>query len=181
MLALGLLVAGILYLDEYKENLIDAELAALATQAEMFAVALSEAPVTDMTSDQYRVSKISNQIVRRLVKPTGTRARLFNASGRMLADSRRLPGAGGSIAIQELPSFENSDSFLERSFDIFDRIAGQLFGAPRYSPYRGRVCVRKEYGRSHVYSQSRIVTHTHTNRHIHTTNRHTHSNSWVCM
>ncbi len=146
MLALGLLVAGILYLDEYKENLIDAELAALATQAEMFAIALSEAPVTDMTSDQYRVSKISNQIVRRLVKPTGTRARLFNASGRMLADSRRLPGAGGSIAIQELPSFENSDSFLERSFDIFDRIAGQLFGAPRYSPYRERA---RQHGRDY--------------------------------
>ena len=138
MLALGLLVAGILYLDEYKKNLIAAELAALATQAEMFAIALSEAPVTDMTSDQYRVSKISNQIVLRLVKPTGTRARLFNASGQMLADSRRLPGAGGSIAIQELPSPESGDSFLERSFDIFDRIAGQLFGAPSYSPYRER-------------------------------------------
>ena len=45
ILALGFLGAGILYLDEYKENLIETELAGLVTQAEMFAVALSEGAV----------------------------------------------------------------------------------------------------------------------------------------
>ena len=81
VLALGSLVAGTLYLDKYRENLIDAELTALATQAEMFAVALSEGAVAEATSGQYRVSKISHQMLRRLVQTTGTRARLFDANG----------------------------------------------------------------------------------------------------
>ncbi|MBT6093597.1 MAG: HAMP domain-containing protein [Rhodospirillaceae bacterium] len=146
MLALALLVAGILYLDEYKDNLIKAELNALATQAEMFAVALSEAPVTELATGQYRVSEISNQMVRRLVKTTGTRARLFDGSGRMLADSRRLNGAGTSITIQELPPPADPEGLLERGLDMFDRVAGRLFGAPSYPPYHERA---RQHGRDY--------------------------------
>ncbi len=146
MLALALLVAGILYLDEYKDNLIKAELNALATQAEMFAVALSEAPVTELATGQYRVSEISNQMVRRLVKTTGTRARLFDGAGRMLADSRRLNGAGTTITIQELPPPADPEGLLERGLDMFDRVAGHLFGAPSYPPYHERA---RQHGRDY--------------------------------
>lgn len=146
MLALGLLVAGILYLDEYKDNLIDAELSALATQAEMFAVALSEAPSTDDANGQYQVSDITNQMVRRMVKTTGTRARLFSGSGRLVADSRRLTGSGGSILIQELPPPETAEGLLGRGLDIFDRITGKIFGAPNYPPYGERA---RQHGRDY--------------------------------
>ncbi len=120
LLALGILVAGILYLDEYKESLIQAELAALATQAEMFAVALSEGAVAETASGHYRVSNISKQMVRRLVKTTGTRARLFRQDGELTADSRRLAGAGRTIEIEELPPPDESNSWLSRAFDLFD-------------------------------------------------------------
>ena len=146
MLALGLLVAGILYLDEYKDNLIDAELAALATQAEMFAVALSESPSSEISSGQYRISEITNQMVRRLVKTTGTRARLFNSSGRLMADSRRLTGAGGSIMIQELPPPEPADSLIGRGLELFDRVTGKIFGAPSYPLYHERA---RQHGRDY--------------------------------
>jgi two-component system sensor histidine kinase ChvG len=146
MLALGLLVAGILYLDEYKENLIEAELSALATQAEMFAVALSETPAVDLATGQYRVSDITNQMVRRLVKTTGTRARLFGSSGTLLADSRRLTGASGNILIRELPPPEVSEGLLGRGLDAFDRITGKLFGGPNYPPYDERA---RQHGRDY--------------------------------
>lgn len=146
MLALGLLVAGILYLDEYKDNLIEAELSALATQAEMFAVALSETPNSDIAGGQYRVSDITNQMVRRLVKTTGTRARLFNATGSLLADSRRLSGAGGSILIHELPPPEASEGLLGRALDVFDRVTGKIFGTPNYPPYTERA---RQHGRDY--------------------------------
>ncbi|MCH7956190.1 MAG: sensor N-terminal transmembrane domain-containing protein, partial [Proteobacteria bacterium] len=42
VLALGILVAGLLYLGQYRQSLIDAELTALMTQADMFAAALGE-------------------------------------------------------------------------------------------------------------------------------------------
>ena len=145
-LALGLLVAGILYLDEYKENLIEAELASLATQAEMFAVAISETHVTDLTTGGYRVSDISNQIVRRLVKTTGTRARLFDSTGRLIADSRRLTGARGTITISELPPPEDDEGWLGRAFDVFDRLTGRIFGTPNYQPYQERA---RQHGRDY--------------------------------
>jgi two-component system sensor histidine kinase ChvG len=135
VLALGILVAGILYLDEYKSNLIDAELSALATQAEMFAVALSEGAVTETASGHYRVSNISKQMVRRLVKTTGTRARLFRQDGQIIADSRRLVGAGGTIEIEELPPALANGSFLSIAFDAFDHIINLIMPGQHYPPY----------------------------------------------
>jgi len=136
VLALAILVAGILYLDEYKSNLINAELTALATQAEMFAVALSEGAIAETASGHYRVSKISKQMVRRMVKTTGTRARLFRVSGQLAADSRRLAGAGRSIQIEELPPPEQGNSALSKFFDVFDRLIKRFRPSRRLPPYK---------------------------------------------
>lgn len=135
ILALGFLGAGILYLDEYKENLIEAELAGLVTQAEMFAIALSEGAIARTPSGQYRVSEISNQMVRRLVQTTGVRARLFGLDGRLVADSRRLAGSGGIVSIEVLPPPQDSENSLGRAFDLFERAADRIFGAERYPLY----------------------------------------------
>ena len=135
VLALGFLGAGILYLDEYKENLIETELAGLVTQAEMFAVALSEGAVARTPSGQYRVSEIPNQIVRRLVQTTGVRARLFGVDGRLVADSRRLAGSGGIVSIEVLPPPKNTENPLGHAFDLFERLADQISGAKRYPAY----------------------------------------------
>lgn len=135
VLALGILAAGILYLDEYKSNLIDAELTALATQAEMFAVALSEGAVAETASGHYRVSNISKQMVRRMVKTTGTRARLFRQTGTLAADSRILAGAGRSIQIEVLPLPEGNRPALSRFFDVFDRLIRKFRPSRRLPPY----------------------------------------------
>jgi two-component system, OmpR family, sensor histidine kinase ChvG len=136
VLALGILVAGILYLDEYKANLINAELTALATQAELFAVALSEGAVAETASGHYRVSKISKQMVRRMVKTTGTRARLFRRNGKLAADSRRLAGAGRTIQIEELPPPVETEPLLSRAFDVFDRLIKRFRPSRRLPPYQ---------------------------------------------
>jgi len=138
VLALGILVAGILYLDEYKANLISAELTALATQAEMFAVALSEGAVAETASGHYQVSKISKQMVRRMVKTTGTRARLFRLNGALAADSRRLAGAGQAIQIEELPPPIENKPLLSRGFDLFDDLIKQFRPSRRLPPYLER-------------------------------------------
>ena len=135
VLALGILVAGILFLDEYKNNLIEAELSALATQSEMFAVALSEGAVTETASGHYRVSNISKQMVRRLVKTTGTRARLFRLDGQIIADSRRLVGAGRMIEIEELPPAKESVNMLSKAFDLFDHIMLRFLPGRQFPPY----------------------------------------------
>jgi two-component system sensor histidine kinase ChvG len=136
VLALGMLAAGILYLDEYKSNLIDAELTALATQAEMFAVALSEGAVAETASGHYRVSNISKQMVRRMVKTTGTRARLFRQTGTLAADSRILAGAGRSIQIEILPPPQSNRTALSRFFDAFDRLIRKFRPSRRLPKYQ---------------------------------------------
>ncbi|MBT7247859.1 MAG: HAMP domain-containing protein [Rhodospirillaceae bacterium] len=150
ILALGFLGAGILYLDEYKENLIDAELTALGTQAEMFAVALSEGAVAQTASGHYRVSEISNQMVRRLVQTTSSRARLFGTDGRLIADSRRLVGPGGMVSIEELPPPEDPEGPLGRALEFFERIANKVTGAPRYPAYT-------ENSRQHARDYSEVI------------------------
>ncbi len=146
ILALVFLGAGILYLDEYKNNLINAELLALSTQAEMFAIALSEAPATNLKSGKYSVSDISNQMVRRLVQPTRTRARLFSPSGKLLADSRRFMGIAGSITIQELPPPRPTKGIVEYGLDLFDNLANNLLGGPSFPSYNERA---NQHGRDY--------------------------------
>ncbi|MGQ0665351.1 MAG: stimulus-sensing domain-containing protein [Pseudomonadota bacterium] len=106
-LPLLLLVAGLLYLDEYRTSLIDAELAALATQGKIIAAALGEAaidPGTEAGDGAERLAPAqAGQVLRRLVEPTRTRARLFAAAGELIADSRILGGAGGLVEVSPLP------------------------------------------------------------------------------
>jgi two-component system sensor histidine kinase ChvG len=136
VLALGILVAGILYQDIYKENLIESELAALATQAEMFAVALSEGAVARTSEGQYQVSEISSQMVRRLVETTGARARLFRGDGTLIADSQRLGRPGGIVQIEELPPPGKNSRLMSTVLIAFERLANHMPGAKHLPIYR---------------------------------------------
>jgi len=150
ILALAILAAGILYLGEYKDNLIDGELSALATQAEMFAVALSEGAVAETSGGQYRVSEISNQMVRRLVETTGTRARLFKRNGQLAADSRLLAGSKAAIRIEELPPPEQSRDPFRDVLEAFDRVLRHLVSSRRLSHY-------EEKARPHARDYPEVV------------------------
>jgi two-component system sensor histidine kinase ChvG len=86
--ALALLLAGILYLDQVRTGLLDARLAALSSQAEMVAGALAEA-ATRQADFGIDIEPAKN-ILTRLMAPTNTRARLFDASGKLVADTRLL-------------------------------------------------------------------------------------------
>ena len=47
--------------------------------------------------------ELGRDMMRRLVEPTHTRARLFDASGKLVGDTRLLRGAGGTVQVEELP------------------------------------------------------------------------------
>ncbi|MDA0997085.1 MAG: stimulus-sensing domain-containing protein [Proteobacteria bacterium] len=129
LIALGVLVAGILYLGEYRRNLIAAELDALRVQADMFAAALGEgAVISETPSNQFMVSEIANQITRRLAATTGARARLFRADGVMIVDSRRLAGPGGTVQIEILSPPTTDADPLGRLLKLYDRATRQAGG-----------------------------------------------------
>ena len=141
VLALAILVAGVLYLGQYRRSLIEAELAALQTEAAMFAGALGEgAVVVDVFAGQRLVADIAGRMVRRLVESTGARARLFVLNGRLVADSRLLagPGGHGQVTIEELPLPGEAGEFVSGLLHLYDRLVDWILGVQALPLYRER-------------------------------------------
>jgi len=129
VLALGILVAGLLYLGDYREQLVESELENLRTQAEMFAAALGEGAVGgDTPFDQELIRDTANRIVLRMVESTDLRARLFRVDGMLVADSRKLLKAGREVEVEILPPPEMDTGFLREMFDVYDRLLRWLPG-----------------------------------------------------
>jgi len=132
--ALIVLVAGIMYLNQFREGLIDARRQSLLVQAEIIANAIGQgataapgatvidplaaghilAPPPGDSSDAVIQEDVlinpetAAPILRRLVLPTRTRARLYGKEGWLILDSRQL-SASGQIVAFELPPPEDAD------------------------------------------------------------------------
>lgn len=139
LLALGFLGGGILFLGEYRQNLIEAELKSLTVQAQMFAAALGEGAIaTNSPTNHHLVSEIADRIVRRLVETTGTRARLFRNSGVLVADSLRLMGPGGMVRIEELPPPGSDQGAVPAALEVYDRLVRRLTDQDTLPVYQER-------------------------------------------
>ena len=140
LLAPALLLVGIFYLGEYRRTLVIAELSALRTHGEIFAVALGESAVSPM--GQQLLPDLASQIVRRLAFTAETRARLFAFNGDLVADSRTLLEPGGEVVQAESlppPVTDEQKTWLNRMFGHLDRIYMWLPGVADYPPYRENV------------------------------------------
>jgi two-component system sensor histidine kinase ChvG len=131
VLALAILVAGLLYLGQYRSGLIDAEMGSLTTQAQIFAGALAEGAVgTGDDGTQSIRAAVARSMLRRLVQPTDSQARLFDAQGNMVADSRQLGGPGGVVQVEVLQNVEEDDALSAESvFTLYERLADWITGA----------------------------------------------------
>ncbi|MGH7039872.1 MAG: stimulus-sensing domain-containing protein, partial [Stellaceae bacterium] len=137
VLALAILAGGFLYLGKYQASLLGQQIESLKTQGEIFAAALGEGAVLD-SPDQGEVllPDLARQMMRRLVEPTRTRARLFGIQGSLIADSRVLRGAGAAIQVTELPP-PRHPSLARRLFDrLYDAVVGSLPHHGQYPVYR---------------------------------------------
>ncbi|HCX67145.1 MAG TPA: histidine kinase, partial [Rhodobiaceae bacterium] len=132
--AIFVLLSGILYLNQFREGLIDARRQSLLVQAEIIANAIGQgataapgatvidplaaghilAPPPGDSSDAVIQEDVlinpetAAPILRRLVLPTRTRARLYGKEGWLILDSRQL-SASGQIVAFELPPPEDAD------------------------------------------------------------------------
>ncbi len=105
LLPLALLLAALLYLDQYQNGLLEAEVTTLREQARIYAAALGEAAVHEDTPDNPAlVPDLSRPLLRRLTEPTpNAQAKLYGPDGQVLADSRVREGAGGAVVTEPLP------------------------------------------------------------------------------
>jgi len=133
VLALALLGGGFLYLGKYEASLIGQQIEALKTQGEVFAAALGEGAVLDSADEgEVLLPDLARQMMRRLVAPTKTRARLFDVQGEIIADSRVLRGPGGAIQVSELPPADTKSPVVRLVRQVYDWAARML---PRRQGY----------------------------------------------
>ena len=135
------LVACILYLSQFRAGLIDARTQSLQVSAEIIAGAIAASATADTSSitiDPERLSDLKNgetygapdeysgldfpinpervaPVLRRLVSPTNTRARIYDRDGGLLLDSRSLYSKGDVFRFELPPLSEEKPGFAERS------------------------------------------------------------------
>lgn len=147
---LAVLVTGILYLNTFRDGLIDARVESLMTQGEIIAGAIAASATVETDSISIDPEKLlelqageslgpgSDQldnldfpinpervapVLRRLISPTRTRARIYDRDANLLLDSRHLYSRG-QILRYDLPPVEvEQPDLLERIqkfvFDFF--------------------------------------------------------------
>jgi len=136
VLALALLGGGFLYLGKYEASLIGQQIESLKTQGKVFAAALGEGAVLDSADEgEVLLPDLARQMMRRLVAPTKTRARLFDVKGDLIADSRVLRGPGGAIQVSELPPPDTKSPVVKNAQRIYDWILQMLPRRTRYPTY----------------------------------------------
>ena len=135
------LVASILYLSQFRAGLIDARAQSLLVQAEIIAGAIAASATVEtntITIDPDRLLDLKPgesygapdessgldfpinpervaPVLRRLISPTKTRARIYGGDGGMILDSRSLYGRGDVLRFELPPPSTEKPGFVERA------------------------------------------------------------------
>jgi two-component system sensor histidine kinase ChvG len=127
VLALAIPVAGLLYLGEYRSSLVQQQLDLLRTEGELFSGALAASGVvTDPSGGEELLPETTRSTVRRLVDISKNRARLFDQTGALIADSARLISPAGQFEIELLPPPESDTLITRMTRRLYDWATGLL-------------------------------------------------------
>ena len=146
------LFIGILYLSQFRAGLIDARVRSLGVQAEIIAgaIAASATVETDsITIDPEKLLELQAgenygppddflsalefpinpervaPVLRRLISPTNTRARIYDRDGVLLLDSRSLYGRGDVLRFDLPPPNAEKPGFIEKQWNSIRKWLGR--------------------------------------------------------
>jgi len=140
------LLVGFLYLNQFREGLIEARVQSLLIQGEIIAGAIASSATVDTNTiaidpdkllqmqlgetDRFNDETLSSlefsinpervaPLLRRLVTPTRTRARIFDRDGQLLLDSRTFYSRGDILRLDLPPvaNVEDTTSVMERTWN----------------------------------------------------------------
>lgn len=128
LLPLAVLLVALLYLDQYQDGLIEAEISTLREQARIFANALGEAAVReDEPENPHLLPELARPLLRRLTEPTpNAQARLYAPDGIVLADSRVREGPSGAVVTEPLPPAVDRGRILGLVGRVYDDLLSLL-------------------------------------------------------
>ncbi|KUL95294.1 histidine kinase [Bosea sp. WAO] len=144
------LLVGFLYLNQFREGLIEARVQSLLTQGEIIAGAIAASATVETDTIAIDPDKLLQMqagesgsiaedpldfsinpekvapLLRRLVTPTKTRARIYDKDGMLTLDSRNLYTRGDIMRL-DLPRVGESDEppLLERTWNLFRNRLGR--------------------------------------------------------
>jgi two-component system, OmpR family, sensor histidine kinase ChvG len=119
----ALLAAAMLYLDQYQNGLLAAEVEALRTQARIYAGGIAEAATRLEDDRAVLVPEQARPLLRRLTDPSpNTQARLFDNTGLVVADSRVREGAGGAVVTEPLAPHPPRGAFSATVGALYDQL-----------------------------------------------------------
>lgn len=162
LVALVVLVGGILYLNQFREGLIDAKVESLLTQGEIIAAAVSASAQVDtnsITIDPQKllelqagqsITPVPNDedlefpidpqriapVLRRLISPTHTRARIFDPDANLILDSRFLYSRGQVLRF-DLPPVDSEQTPMGEQFAAWFNRLLQPSNLPLYKESPG--------------------------------------------
>lgn len=148
LVALVVLVGGILYLNQFREGLIDARVESLLTQGEIIAGAISASASVDtnsITVDPQKLLELQAgqsitptpndedlefpidpqkvaPVLKRLISPTRTRARIFDGDANLLLDSKHLYTGRQVLRYDLAPIEPDTPSIIEQATKVFNRV-----------------------------------------------------------
>ena len=125
---LALLLAAVLYQNQYQDGLLESEVSALREQARIYAGALGESAVrvTD-PNNPVLVPELARPLLRRLTDPTpNARAQIFGPDSTLIADSRVRIGGGGAVTTEPLPAAPDRGPIGGTIGRIYDRLLALL-------------------------------------------------------
>lgn len=153
------LLVGFLYLNQFREGLIEARVQSLLTQGEIIAGAIAASATVETDAIAIDPDKLLQMqagesgaiaedpldfsinpekvapLLRRLVTPTKTRARIYDKDGMLTLDSRNLYSRGDILRL-DLPRIGESDEppLLERTWNLFRNRLGRA-DVPAYDDF----------------------------------------------
>jgi two-component system sensor histidine kinase ChvG len=124
LVPLVLLLAALLYLDQYQNGLLEAEVTTLREQARIYAGALSESAVREDDASKLKlVPDLARPLLHSLTEPTpSAQARVYDPEGQLIADSRVHEGSGGAVVTEPLPTAVNRGEVLGLIGRIYDSL-----------------------------------------------------------
>jgi two-component system sensor histidine kinase ChvG len=150
------LVVGTLYLSQFRAGLIDARVQSLVVQGEIIASAIAASATSDsygnygdrdrgldlppienygddgLTGLEFSINpERVAPILRRLISPTKTRARIYDRNGYLILDSRNLYIPGEVVRLDLPPPNEKKPNFFKRGWDAVKLWLGRG-DLPRY-------------------------------------------------
>jgi two-component system sensor histidine kinase ChvG len=139
LLPLVLIFAALLYLDQYQQGLLQAEVSALREQARVYAGAIAQTAVQESTGQPALNPDIAQPLLYSLTEPTpNAQALIYGPDGTLFANSRVHSGPGGAIVTQPLSAPPPPGLFNRVVSFIYDHIAGPLAGSATESDMGGQ-------------------------------------------